>query len=270
MDTLGFLGAGWMGGALLCGLQKQKIGVSCCYYDISARRCEELETITHLSAENSIEDVMKKADAAVISVKPQVYPAVADTVAAHYREGQILLSIMAGITLETLAAKLPPSAKVIRLMPNMAMSVGAGVCLMSANENVTEEEKQQVKEIFSAFGLVKEIPEHQMDAGTALSGSGPAFFYSMIDAMMLGGVQAGFTRDDAMELAVWAMKGAAELLLESGESASSLRDQMMSAGGTTVEGVCVLEKGSFRGDVIDAVAASCRRSKELSEGGKKK
>ena len=270
MDTLGFLGVGWMGGALLCGLQKQKIGVSCCYYDISARRCEELETITHLSAENSIEDVMKKSDAAVISVKPQVYPAVADTVAAHYREGQILLSIMAGITLETLAAKLPPSAKVIRLMPNMAMSVGAGVCLMSANENVTEEEKQRVKDIFSAFGLVKEIPEHLMDAGTALSGSGPAFFYSMIDAMMLGGVQAGFTRDDAMELAVWAMKGAAELLLETGESASSLRDQMMSAGGTTVEGVCVLEKGSFRGDVIDAVAASCRRSKELSEGGKKK
>ena len=270
MDTLGFLGAGKMGGALLCGLQKENTGVSCCYFDVSASRREELEAMTRLPAEKSIEDVMDKADAAILSVKPQVYPAVADTVAAHYREGQILLSIMAGITLETLGSKLPPSAKVIRLMPNMAMSVAAGVCLMTANENVTEEEKQRVKEIFSSFGLVKEIPEPLMDAGTALSGSGPAFFYTMIDAVMLGGVQAGFSWDDATELAIWAMKGAAELLLETGESASFLRDQMMSAGGTTVEGVCALEKGNFRGDVIDAVAASCRRSKELSEGGRKK
>ena len=270
MYTLGFLGAGQMGGALLCGLQKQDQNVSCLYYDVSAPRCEELEKKTRIPAERSMAEVMDKVDAAVIAVKPQVYPAVADEIAAHYREGQILISVMAGITLETLGTMLPPSAKVIRLMPNMAMSVGAGVCLLTANEQVTEVEKQRIKDIFAAFGLVKVIPEHLMDAGTALSGSGPAFFYTMIDAMMLGGVQAGFARNDAMELAVWAMKGAAELLLETGGSAAVLRDQMMSAGGTTVEGVCALEKGRFSGDVIDAVAAACRRSKELSEGGKSK
>lgn len=270
MFHLGFLGAGQMGGALLCGLQKQNTDISCCYYDASEARCKELETIAHITAEKSIEDMMAKADGAVISVKPQVYPAVADVIAEQYQEGQLLLSVMAGITLETLGEKLPSSAKVIRLMPNMAMSVGAGVCLLSANENVTDDEKQWVKEIFSAFGLVKEIPEHLMDAGTAVSGSGPAFFYTMIDAMMLAGVRAGFSRNDAMELAVWSMKGAAELLVQTGSSAAVLRDQMMSAGGTTVEGVCALEKGGFCGDVIDAVTAACDRSRELSEGGKKK
>lgn len=270
MYTLGFLGAGQMGGALLCGLQKQCADVDCRYVDLSPSRCGELETITGISAEAGVDRLMAPCDGVVIAVKPQVYPSVADTIASHYREGQILISIMAGISLETLGEKLPSSAKVIRLMPNMAMTVGSGVCLFTANENVTPEEKQQIMAIFAHFGLVKEIPEHLMDAGTALSGSGPAFFYTMVDAMMVGGVRAGFSRNDAMELAVWTMKGASELLLQTNHSPGTLRDQMMSAGGTTVEGVCALEKGGFRGDVVDAVTAACRRSRELSKGGEKK
>lgn len=270
MYSLGFLGAGWMGGAILGGLKEHSTETSCLYFDISEVRCKELELLYHIPPEKSIEDVMVKADGVIISVKPQVYPSVAEVIAENYREGQLLISIMAGIRLETLTAKLPKNAKVIRLMPNMAMSVQAGVCLLAANENVTEGEKQHIIDLLSIFGLVKEIPEHLMDAGTAVSGSGPAFFYEMVEAMMLGGVRAGFTRNDATELALWTMKGAAALLAKTGESPGALRDQMMSAGGTTVEGVCVLEKGSFRGDVIEAVAASCRRSKELSEGGKGK
>ncbi|MBR5329091.1 MAG: pyrroline-5-carboxylate reductase [Firmicutes bacterium] len=270
MYSLGFLGAGWMGGALIGGIAERCNQVDCCFFDVSEARCNELAAAYNATVKNSIKEVMADAEGVVIAVKPQVYPSVADEIAAHYKEGQILISIMAGVKMETLGAKLPAYAKIIRLMPNMAMTVGKGVCLLSANPNVTEEEKAHIMSILGVMGLVKEIPEHLMDAGTAISGSGPAFFYSMVEAMMLGGVKEGFSRNDAMDLVIHTMKGAAALLEETGQSAGALRDQMMSAGGTTVEGVCVLEKGSFRGDVIDAVAAASRRSKELSGGGSKK
>lgn len=268
MYSLGFLGAGWMGGAILGGINEHSEDAACLFFDASKSRCEELEKKYGIAASESIGAVMDCADAAVIAVKPQVYPFVAEEIAAHYREGLLLVSVMAGISMADIGKHLPSSAKIIRLMPNMAMAVGAGVCLLTANENVTEAEKARLVGLLSPLGLVKEIPEHLMDAGTALSGSGPAFFYSMVDAMMLGGVQAGFSRNDALALAVQTMAGAAALLEASGESPGALRDQMMSAGGTTIEGVATLEQGRFRGDVIKAVAASCRRSKELSKGDK--
>lgn len=270
MFSLGFLGAGWMGGAMIGSIAEHCDDVKCCFFDVSEKRRNELEAAYNVMPCQCAEDVMDKADGVVLAVKPQVYPSVTEKVAANYREGQILISIMAGIKLETLKEPLPEKAKIIRLMPNMAMSIGKGVCLFCANENVTAEEKEQIKAILSVMGLVKEIPEHLMDAGTAISGSGPAFFYSMAEAMMLGGVRGGFTCNDAMDLVIHTMKGAAALMEETGYSAGALRDQMMSAGGITVEGVCALEKGGFRGDVIDAVEAAIRRSKELSGGGDKK
>ncbi|MBQ1251951.1 MAG: pyrroline-5-carboxylate reductase [Firmicutes bacterium] len=266
MNILGFLGAGKMGSAIFRGVARS---VDCVYYDISPACRDALASECGVIAEASAADVVTKSDGLVIAVKPQVYPDVAEVIAENHKDGQIGISIMAGITLETLGATLPETAKIIRLMPNMAMTVGAGVCLLAANKNVTEAEKEEVKALLAPMGLVKEIPEHLMDAGTALSGSGPAFFYSMVEAMMIGAVKEGFTRDDAMELTIHTMKGAAALLEQTGHSPAVLRDQMMSAGGTTVAGVCVLEQGSFRGDVIDALSASCKRSKELSGGGKK-
>ena len=266
MYSLGFLGAGRMGGALIGGLKELSKDTACLFFDSSPERCREITDAYGIEAEASIGDMMTKVDGAVIAVKPQVYPSLALEIAADYRSGQMLLSIMAGITLKTLGEKLPPDAKIVRLMPNLAMSVGSGVCLMSCNGNVTETEKERLREILSPLGLVKEIPETLMNAGTALSGSGPAFCYALIEGLTLGGIRAGFSRDEAEELAVWTMKGAAELLTRTGESAAELKDRMMSAAGTTVEGICVLEKSGFRGNAADAVMAACRRGGELSEG----
>lgn len=270
MYSLGFLGAGRMGGTILGGILEGCREAECCFFDISEDCCREIKQNYFLDSEKSIGDVMAKADGIILAVKPQVYPSIAAEMRANYREGQILISIMAGVTTEILAEGLPASAKIIRLMPNMAMSVRKGVCLFCANENVTEEERAHIKALLGVMGLVKEISEDQMDIGTAISGSGSAFFYSMAEAMMLGGVRGGFTCADAMDLVIHTMKGAAALMEETGLSAGALRDQMMSAGGTTVEGVCALENGSFRSDVIRAVESSARRSKELSGGGRKK
>lgn len=269
MYSLGFLGAGRMGGTILGGIIKGCREAECCFFDISEDCRREIKQDYSLDSEDSIANMMAKADGIFLAVKPQVYPSIAAEVRANYREGQILISIMAGLTMETLAEGLPASAKIIRLMPNMAMSVNKGVCLFCANENVTEDEKAHIMALLGVMGLVKDISEGLMDIGTAISGSGPAFFYSMAEAMMLGGVRGGFSCADAMELVIHTMKGAAALMEETGLSAGVLRDQMMSAGGTTVEGVCALENGSFRSDVIRAVEASAHRSKELSGGGHK-
>lgn len=268
MISFGFVGAGLMGSALIRILMRAE-GVSCLFFDVSEERCAVMEQTCGLRSESCIADVVTKSDVTVIAVKPQMYPALADEIGSAFTPDKLMVSIMAGISTADVAASLPRDARVIRLMPNMAMELGAGVCLLAAGENALAEDIAVIKAAFASAGLIKEIPERLMDAGTAVSGSGPAFFYSMAEAMMLGGIRAGFTKADAGELTAWTMKGAAALLTESGKSAAALRDEMMSAGGTTVEGICVLEEGSFRGDVIDAVGAACRRSKELSEGSKK-
>lgn len=268
MYSLGFLGAGWMGSAIIGGIKEHSEDTECLFFDPSAERCEALLKQYGLRCEKSSSDLYRASDGLVIAVKPQVYPNVADEIAAGFKEGQLLISIMAGVSLTQLAEKLPKNAKVVRLMPNLAMTVGAGTTLMSCNDNVTEAEKQQVINWLKPVSAVKEIPEHLMDAGTSLSGSTPALFYTMIDAMMLAGVKIGFTKADAEELAVRSLYGAAMLLNEPGNHATELRNQMMSAGGTTVAGVCALQEGNFCGDVIRAVTASYERSKELNKGDK--
>ena len=266
MYSLGFLGAGKMGAALIDGLRERKDDVACLFFDASPARRKEVEMLCGFPSESDIAAVMAKSDAAVIAVKPQVYPSIAAEVGAAYRKNQILISIMAGVTLETLSKNLPDGAKIIRRMPNMAMTVGAGVLLMTCNDQVSEAEKERIKGFFEDMALVKEIPEKLMDAGTAISGSGPAFFYTMIEGMTLGGIEAGFSKEEAEELSIRTMKGAAALLEETAKGPAKLREEMMSAGGTTVAGVSVLEKSGFRGDVSEAVRAAWQRSKALSEG----
>ena len=266
MYSLGFLGAGKMGAALIAGLREKKEDVTCLFFDASPDRRKEVEALCGFPSESDIAAVMARSDAAVIAVKPQVYPLIAGEIAAAYRGDRLLISIMAGVTIDTLSKDLPDGAKIIRLMPNMAMSVGAGVLLMTCNNNVSDTEKERIKGIFADMALVKEIPEKLMDAGTAISGSGPAFFYTMIEGMTLGGIEAGFGKDEAEELSVQTMKGAAALLEKTAKGPAKLREEMMSAGGTTVAGVAVLEKSGFRGDIGEAVRAAWRRSKELSEG----
>lgn len=268
MYSLGFLGAGQMGSAIIGGLKKRSADTECLFFDADSIRSKAVAAQFDAKPEENIAAVLAKADATIIAVKPQVYPQIAAEIATNYQKGTLLLSIMAGVTLATLCATLPADAKVIRLMPNTAMSVGEGVCLLSANQNVTAAEKQKIHDLLSLLGLVKELPENKMNSGMAVSGSGPAFFYTMAEAMMLGGIQTGLTKKDALQLTAQTMLGAAKLLLETGESASVLRDQVLSPAGTTIEGVRVLEEGGFRSDVIGAVCAAYRRGEEMGKGGK--
>lgn len=266
MYSLGFLGAGQMGSAIMGGLKERSADTKCLFFDLDQSRAAAVVQSCAAEAKPSIADVLCQADATVIAVKPQVYPSIAREITAAYREGSLVLSIMAGVTLATLGETLPPKAKVIRLMPNTAMAVGAGVCLLAANENVTAEEKERITAILSRLGLVKEIPEKQMNGAMALAGSGPAFFYTMAEGMMLGGIETGLPKELALTLTAQTMLGAAKMLQETEESAAVLRDQVLSPAGATMAGLRVLEAGGFRSDVIEAVAAACRRGEEMGKG----
>lgn len=265
MKTFGFIGAGWMGGAIIGGFSKFATDVQCCYFDVSPERCREMEEKYGVAVEPGNDVVIIQSDYIVITVLPQIYERVREEIAANYREGQVIISPMAGISLDYLAAGLPAGAKICRMMPNMALEIGAGTSLFSFNDQCSAAEKEELLSTFSALGLAKEIPENLMDAATSLAGCTPGFFYTMIDAMMLGGVKIGFSRSDAEEIAVWSMLGAAQLLRETGGTASYLRDQMMAPSGSTNAGICALEKNNFRGTVISAVEASLQRTKEFME-----
>jgi pyrroline-5-carboxylate reductase len=262
---LGFLGAGQMGSAIMGGLKERSADTECLFFDADQSRSIAVSECYGARAESNIAAVLEHADATIIAVKPQVYPLIAEEIAESYQEGTLLLSIMAGVTLATLCEELPKSAKVIRLMPNTAMSVGEGVCLLSANKNVTEEEKERVKGLLSLLGLVKEISEKNMNGAMAISGSGPAFFYTMAEAMMLGGIETGLPKELALELTAQTMLGAAKMIQETKKSAAVLRDQVLSPAGTTIEGVRVLEAGGFRSDVMGAVEAAYRRGEEMGK-----
>lgn len=263
MKDLGFIGAGQIGGTFLGGLKAFAKETECCYYEVSEARCREVEKLYGIAAEKSIAEVMQKSKIAFISIIPQVFPKVAPELAENYREGQIIVSAMAGFGIKEIADKMPEGVKIARIMPNMALELGAGTGMMSFNDHVTKEEREMLIRLFSPLGLIMEIPESLMDAATSLAGSTPAFFYTMVDAMMLGGVKIGFTREQAEKIALWSMYGASKMMLNSGKTASFHRDQMMAGYGTTNAGICKLEKENFRGAVIDAVEESCRQSKEM-------
>lgn len=265
MFKFGFLGGGQMAETIISGLQEKAAAFHLEYvlYEPIAERRSYLKSKYNIELAESNKEVLERASVVFIAVKPQVYPEIADIIADNYREGQIIISIMAGVALENISAKLP-KAKIVRIMPNTAMSVGAGVCLFTANENLTEKEKDWLIEVLSSLGLVEEIKESMMDGAMAISASGPAFYYTMVESMVLGGIEVGLPKALALDLAVQTMLGCSKLLLKTQSEPSVLRDNVLSPGGTTIEGIRRLETSGFRGAVIEAVAATAAKGAAMS------
>jgi pyrroline-5-carboxylate reductase len=175
------------------------------------------------------------------------------------------VSIAAGVTLSRLAAGLPPRQKIIRVMPNTPALVGQGASAYSLGEHVPADDGKLVARLLSAVGVAFEVPEAMLDAVTGLSGSGPAFVYSMIEALARGGTSVGLSAELAAELAARTVAGAAQMVLVTGEAPGVLRDRVTSPGGTTLAGLAVLRERGFGEAVADAVVAATRRSAELGQ-----
>eukprot|EP00980_Cylindrotheca_fusiformis_P000174 scaffold26_cov117-Cylindrotheca_fusiformis.AAC.15 len=262
--SVGFIGSGMMASALMSGLVAKSIVA-----DPSAITCSDVwqpsldkAKDNGFTATKSNEEVVRNSkDAIVIAVKPFV---VADVCADIMKEASeaVVISIAAGVTLDFLQRKLP-GRKVVRVMPNTPCLVGEAASGFSMGDLCSDGDRKVVETIFGSVGVAKEIKEVLLNAVTGLSGSGPAYVYQFIEALADGGVRSGLPRAVAVELAAQTVKGAAEMVLQTGTHPGQLKDNVTSPGGTTIAGVEALERGGLRAATISAVMAATRRSFQL-------
>jgi pyrroline-5-carboxylate reductase len=209
--------------------------------------------------------VVAAADIVLLAVKPQKMTEALDSIRGSVRPDALVLSIAAGITLSRLTSGLPAGQRIIRIMPNTPCLIGRGASAFSLGKTATPVDGQLVARLLAAVGATFEVPETLLDAVTGLSGSGPAFVYTMIEALAAGGVAVGMSAELAGELAARTVAGAAEMVLQTGQTPDALRSQVTSPGGTTLAGLAVLRERGFSPAVEEAVRAATRRSVELGQ-----
>ena len=263
MTKLLVVGGGKMGEALLGGLigsgwaEASELAVA---EPDAARRADLAELLPGVVLVADLGDLDHTADAAVVAVKPLF---VADVCRSLGEAGvRRILSIAAGVRLDSMESAVPEGTAVVRAMPNTPAMVGAGAAAIAAGTHATEADLEWAESVLAAVGTVVRVSEAQLDAVTGLSGSGPAYIFLVAEALIDAGVLVGLTRQVASELAVQTLRGAAELLA-TGTSPAELRAAVTSPGGTTAAGLRALEAAGLRAAFADAVVAAATRSAEL-------
>ncbi|QDU55420.1 pyrroline-5-carboxylate reductase [Aeoliella mucimassa] len=261
----GFIGAGRMASALAGGLvdaglaAASEIAASDPNAEVRQAFAERLPG-AHLHGDNAA--VSRHASMLILAVKPQVMGAVLGNLPLG-ESAPLVVSIAAGVPIAKLEAGLAEGTHVVRVMPNTPALIGRGASGFSGGTHATADDLASVLQLLEAVGIAFEVPESLLDAVTGLSGSGPAFVYTMIEALSDGGVLAGLPRAVAHQLAAQTVSGAAAMVLETGEHPALLREAVASPGGTTIAGLAALEQGSLRSTVIGAVKAAAERSQQL-------
>lgn len=261
---VGFLGFGNMGQAIANGLVAADTlpPSQILAYDIDPDRAANAPGG---SAADSPADLAEKSDAIVLAPKPQDMQSALDSIASHIRKDTLIISIAAGISIAFIQAALGQDTHVARVMPNTPALVGAGAAAFALSDSCTEEDAQQTETIFSAIGIAERVPESAMDAVTALSGSGPAYYFAFVEASIKAAVTLGLNEDQATRLASQTFYGAGLLLHESDESAATLRERVTSKGGTTAAALNVFAEQNLDSAVLAAMQAAANRSKELGQ-----
>lgn len=268
IGTIGFIGGGNMAEALLRGLLLGAVPAEgLLVAEPHDERRQYLRERYGIGVVAGNGEVVARCDLVVLAVKPQVAAQVLDELAAGWSDAKRLVSILAGVGTAQLEDGLPGAARVVRAMPNLPAVVGEGATALCRGRHATPADLTLARHLFESVGTVQVVSEGQMDTVTGLSGSGPAYVFTLIEALADGGVLEGLPRETALALAVQTVLGAAKLAREGGEHPAQLRDKVCSPGGTTIAGVRALEQHGLRAALIEAVAAATRRSREL--GGKK-
>ncbi|MBN1882463.1 MAG: pyrroline-5-carboxylate reductase [Deltaproteobacteria bacterium] len=262
--NVGFIGAGKMAEALISGILKNGMCTPerIIAADVSRERLEYMKTTFGIRTTDTNHEAAQMADVLFIAVKPHLAVEAVREV-AHELAGVLVVSIAAGVTLEILEEAVGKDIAVVRVMPNTPALVGCGMAALAAGTHADDGAIQTVRRIMEAVGEAVVVAEDKMDAVTAVSGSGPAYIYLVIEAMADGGVRAGLPRDVALRLAAKTAMGAAHMVLETGEHPGRLKDNVTSPGGTTIEAMATLEKNGVRGAFIEAVEKAYLRAKEM-------
>ena len=266
MTTLGFIGAGNMGEALLKGLLKTQKPEQ---IRVSARRKERVAELekTYGVKGGSNAEVAKGCDVLLLCVKPQILDQVLRGL--EISPQTLIISVAAGVPIAAIERRLQHGAggppRVVRAMPNTPATVGAGATGIALSEHATDADLATAKMVFDSVGLTVVLEESQLDAVTGLSGSGPAYIFLIIEALADAGVKVGLSRRASLQLAAQTVLGSAKLLIESGQHPGMLKDGVTSPGGTAIAGLHTLEAGGLRNVLMNAVEAATRRSRELGE-----
>jgi pyrroline-5-carboxylate reductase len=263
---IGFVGTGNMAEALIKGLlaggavePTQILGS-----EPRAERRQELAQRYGIEVVADNQDVARRSDILVLSVKPQILQKVMIEIAPALHRDALVVSVAAGVPTAAIEARLQ-DRRVVRSMPNTPALVGRGATVICAGEHATEDDLAAAKRIFDSVGITVVLDESLLDAATGLSGSGPAYVFLIIEALSDAGVKVGLSRYNAQALAAQTLLGSAKLLIETGHHPGQLKDMVTSPGGTAIAGLHTLEAGGLRTTLINAVEAATHRSRELGE-----
>jgi pyrroline-5-carboxylate reductase len=258
------LGCGVLGSAIANGLYKSYGNdIEFEVWDKVAAAAEKITFAKTVDPVNWFEE-KNEPDIVLIAVKPQVIKE-ALSVFEYSGEKTLWISVIAGVNIAKLEKMLPPKAKIARVMPNTPLLVNEGCSAYSLNSSCDNYDKKSVEYIFNSVGISFEILENQMNAITGLSGSGPAFVYTIIEAFAEAGVTVGLSYETALTCAAKTVLGSAKMVLETKETPSALKSKVMSSGGTTAAGNFALEKNGVRGAVMSAVISATKKAEELGK-----
>ena len=260
------LGAGQMGEALISGLLRAGVApaevTAAARRDDRARQLRDSYGIEVVGAQVAAE----QADTLVITVKPQDMGALLDQIAPGMSGDKLVISVAAGITTSFIERRLPGEVPVVRVMSNTPVLVDEAMSVISPGSYATEKHLRRAEELLAPVGKVLRIPESQQDAATALSGSGPAYVYVLVEAMVDAGILLGMPRSTALEMVNQAVYGAATMLRDTGQHPVILREAVTSPGGTTISAIRELERHGVRAAFLAAIEAARDRGRELGGG----
>lgn len=259
------VGAGKMGEAIISGLLKSGV------YDpkdiqaveIVESRQKYMTQTYNVKCHSNTEKAVAFGDIIIIAVEPGVVGKILEQVGPAMKPGRVLVSIAAGVTLDYMQTNLPKEVPVVRVMPNQACLVNEAMITFCPSDNTTEEQIKMVTEVLGLLGKVLQLEEKHLNLATGLVGSGPAYIFLIIEALADAGVRLGLPKEISTILAAQTTLGAAKMVVETGEHPAKLKDKVATPGGTTVEGLLELERGSLRAVIISAVTKAAQKAKKL-------
>lgn len=266
MYEVSLLGVGNMGEALLRGWLRSNL-LNPSEVVVADRDQRKLSTVARkygIEASAGVREAVSLSRTVVLAVKPQDSGQLLIDISEETGVGRVVISVIAGLTLETMRGRLGPGPSIVRVMPNMAAGVGAAVSAYAVEPGPGEFDRVEVRALLESVGEALEVKEEQIDLVTALSGSGPAYFFYMVEALEKAGLQGGLSPEKAELLARETLWGAAKVLRETGRTASEHREAVSSPGGTTLAALEEMKKARFEQIVISAVEAARKRAGELS------
>ncbi len=259
--NVGIIGAGVMGRMLANSFTaaKHEISVS----DICGEKLNFATSNRRIHVAKNNVEVVQLSEVVFLAIKPQQFDSVVDDLAGILTEKKILVSVLAGTPMSKYIKKLG-EIKLVRIMPNLAISIGKGVVGVAYHGTVDDEDREKIEQLLNPLGTIVPVEEKQIDAITALAGSGPAYIFLLIEALADAGVRIGFPYQQALEMVLAVIEGSAALVKKTKKHPAELRAMVSSPSGTTVEGLYVLEKAAVRSALIKAVLKAYKRAQELS------